>query len=297
MTPAKTAMPLGDAGLLILTAFLWASNNIAAKLIIDDMPPVFSAGLRFAITSLVLLPFLRIPGDQVKSMLGVALTSGPIHFGLLYTSFHLATAIGPITVVLQIWVAFATILSVAFLGERFGIRHLGGLVLAFAGPAIIGFDPAMRHDLAAILVACLTALAWGTSTVLARRAGNLSGIAVQAWMAMLAWPLLLAYSAATETGQMVSLQQADWKTWSLILYGALLAGIFGNVIMFSMVRKYEVSRTTPLLLLTPVFTEILGILVRDEIMTSRIALGTALTVAGVFILTLRAVTRKPEAAK
>jgi drug/metabolite transporter (DMT)-like permease len=94
MTPAKTAMPLGDAGLLILTAFLWASNNIAAKLIIDDMPPVFSAGLRFAITSLVLLPFLRIPGDQVKSMLGVALTSGPIHFGLLYTSFHLATAIG-----------------------------------------------------------------------------------------------------------------------------------------------------------------------------------------------------------
>ncbi len=296
MTPAKSTMPLGDAGLLMLTALLWASNNIAAKLVIDDIPPLFAAGIRFAITAAVLLPFLRIPKSQIKPMMAIAITSGPIHFGLLYTSFHLATAIGPITVILQLWVAFATIMSVVFLKERFGGRHLAGLVLAFAGPAVIGLDPAMTHDLTAIFVACLTALAWALSTVLARRAGNLSGMSIQAWMAMFAWPALLLYSAATETGQGPAIAAADWKMWSLIIYGAVIAGIFGNVIMFRMVRKYEVSRTTPLLLLTPVFTEIIGILVRNEVMTPRIALGTGLTVAGVLILTVRAVYRQPAAA-
>lgn len=295
MSAPKSTMPLGDAGLLILVALLWASNNIAAKVIMDGMPPIFSAGLRFAITSVVLIPFLRIPRQQVIAIVRIALIAGPIHFGLLYTSFHLARAVGPITVILQLWVAFATIMSVVFLKERFGMRHLIGLILAFAGPAVIGLDPQMIHDLDAILVACLTALAWALATFLTRRAGNLSGVSLQAWLSILAFPLLLLYSSLTETGQIASLLSTSWKMWGLILYGAVVAGVMGNVIMFSMVSKYEVSRTTPLLLLTPVFTEIIGILVRDEIMTQRIALGTALTVAGVIILTVRAVYRKPGA--
>jgi O-acetylserine/cysteine efflux transporter len=284
---SRDPMPLRDCALLVLIALMWGSSNIAAKLVIDEMPPVFSAAVRFVITTILLFRFLPIAPNRIKAIVPLALAAGPCHFALLYTGFHMATAVGPMTVGGQLWVAFATILSVVFLGDRPGWLHWLGLILAFTGAAVIGIEPSLAHDLDAFAVVIGSAFFWGLSAFLARRAGDLPGLQVQAWMALLAVPLLLGLSFLTEAGQWQSLKQATLQTWGLIFYVTIGAGIVGNVLMFQMVRKYEVSRTTPLLLLTPVFTEIFGFLVRNEHVTLKIALGTLLTIFGVLVLTVK----------
>jgi O-acetylserine/cysteine efflux transporter len=291
----KQAMPLGDIGLLMLIAIMWGSSNIGAKLITDEMPPVFSAAVRFFITLVLLHRYLPIERTRIRTMVPLALASGPFHFAFLYTGFHMASAIGPMTVAGQLWVVFATLLSVIFLGERPGMRHWLGLGLALAGATLIGIEPSLANDLDAFAVIVGSAFFWGLSTFLARKAGDLPGLQIQAWMALLAAPLLLAFSLVTETAQWESLKNASLQTWGLIFYVTIAAGIVGNVLMFQLVRKYEVSRTTPVLLLTPVFTEIFGFLLRNEQMTLKIAGGTLLTIIGVLVLTIKFSQRKPAA--
>jgi O-acetylserine/cysteine efflux transporter len=292
----KQSMPMVDVGLLVLVAMMWGSSNIGAKLVTDEMPPVFSAAVRFFITLILLHRYLPIARARLPVMVPLALASGPFHFALLYTGFHMASAIGPMTVAGQLWVAFATILSVLFLGERPGLRHWLGLGLAFGGAAVISIEPSLANDLDAFAVIVGSAFFWGLSAFLARKAGDLPGLQVQAWMALLAAPLLLVLSFATETGQWDSLKNASLQTWALIFYVTIAAGIIGNVLMFQLVRKYEVSRTTPMLLLTPVFTEIFGFLLRDEQMTAKIAAGTLMTIIGVLVLTVSLPRRKAAAA-
>jgi O-acetylserine/cysteine efflux transporter len=288
-------MPVKDMLLLLLVALSWGSGNAAATLIVHEMPPIWAAVIRFALTGLVLLPFLRVPKAKLPHLLPIALASGPIHFGLLYTAFSMTNNVGAMTVGGQLWVAFATILSVVFLKEHLNRAQVLGLLLAFSGIFVIGVEPHILADLDALLVMVCAAFCWGTSAFLARRAGDIPGLTVQAWMAILCVAVLLPMSYFTESGQIASTMGASWKLWLLMLHLVFAAGIFGNVMMFQMVRKYQVTQTTPFLLMTPVFAQIFGFLFLGEVITTKIILGTAITLAGVMALTY-ATARKTGAA-
>jgi O-acetylserine/cysteine efflux transporter len=53
-----------------------------------------------------------------------------------------------------------------------------------------------------------------------------------------------------------------------------------------MVQRYEVSRTTPFSLLTPLVAIVLGIIVLGDPMTSLLLVGGALALSGVAIVAL-----------
>jgi O-acetylserine/cysteine efflux transporter len=288
-------MPLKDILILVCVALSWGGGNVAATKIVHDMPPIWAAIIRFFITALILLPYLRLPRVRLKALLPIAIASGPFHFAFLYTAFSMTTNAGAMTVGGQLWVAFATILSVVFLKEHLSRNQTLGLLLAFSGVVVIAADPYILNDLDALMVTICASFCWGTSAFLARRAGDIPGLTVQAWMAMLTWIFLLPMSFLRETGQIAHLMSASLSTWGLMLFLVFAAGIFGNVMMFQMVRKYQVTQTTPFLLLTPVFAQIFGFIFLNEVITLKIILGTVVTLSGVMVLTF-ANARKPALA-
>jgi O-acetylserine/cysteine efflux transporter len=170
-----------------------------------------------------------------------------------------------------------------------------GLLLAFSGVIVIAADPYILNDLDALMVTICASFCWGISAFLVRRAGDIPGLTVQAWMAMLTWLFLLPMSLLRESGQIEHLINASLTTWGLMLFLVFAAGIFGNVMMFQMVRKYPVTQTTPFLLLTPVFAQIFGFIFLNEVITAKIIIGTLVTLSGVMVLTL-ANARKPALA-
>ena len=57
-----------------------------------------------------------------------------------------------------------------------------------------------------------------------------------------------------ETGQVDAAFNAHWIVWAALIFGGLISSIVANAFLFQLVQKYEVSRTTPYLLMTPVIS-------------------------------------------
>jgi O-acetylserine/cysteine efflux transporter len=74
--------------------------------------------------------------------------------------------------------------------------------------------------------------------------------------------------------------------WFFIAFGAIVSSIVANAFMFRLVQRYEVSRTTPYLLMTPVLTFVLAAIVLGDQITPQILIGASATLAGVALVAL-----------
>jgi O-acetylserine/cysteine efflux transporter len=139
---------------------------------------------------------------------------------------------------------------------------------------------------ALVLVAAASAT-YGLGAVLVRRlGGGLDPWATQAWIALATAPLMLAGSWAFERNQLQLALTAHWSVWAFITFGAIVSSIVANAFMFRLVQRYEVSRTTPYLLMTPVITFALAAFVLGDRLTPQILIGAAATLGGVALVAL-----------
>lgn len=277
--------PLGvrDILILLLIAFTWGSNNVAAKVATTMVDPLVAAGLRFALSAAVMLPFLPAARRDLKILMGIALISGPIHFGILYTGFAFSQNIGAITVVLQLWVPLSTVIAAIVLHEYPSRSQVMGLVIALVGILIMCGDSHLIKEWRAVVLCFGASLAWALSIVLVRKAGRLSGLTVQAWLALVAAPCLLMMGGARNPETLTSIVHLPVSFWLLTAYSIAAAGILGNVLMFNMARRHPIAQTTPVLLTAPVFALLCGMVFLNERVALQECIGGLLTLAGVFV--------------
>jgi len=146
----------------------------------------------------------------------------------------------------------------------------------------------------AILLAIAAGLCWGVgelftkSALHSRQVGPLAAIAIRSTVAL---PLLwLAYWGATRA---VRLEQPGWigtiessTLWKLFLGSGVIAGALGMIFFYSALNLAEVSRIKPIAFsVAPATAVVLGWLVLREEMTWSKALGVAMILAGVVLLT------------
>ena len=58
-----------DLAFMVLINLIWGLNLVAAKWGVTAFPPVFFTALRFGSVALFLLPLLRVPRGQVRTIL------------------------------------------------------------------------------------------------------------------------------------------------------------------------------------------------------------------------------------
>lgn len=285
-THTSSAIAPRDLAALIAIAVIWGVNNVAAKYAVNHLPPLLTVSLRFALTAAVLIPYLRIPKGGWKSLAVVAVLTGPMHFGIQYLGLAAAHDLSPMVIAMQLWIPASVIFAAFILGERVNGWRIGGIATAFAGVIAMAFDPAVFAQLGAVALISLAAACYGAGAVLVRRAPSLHPLTFQAWIALLCAFTLGGASALTETGQAAALAQADWMVWAALIFGALASSVVANALMFLLVQKYEVSRTTPYLFLSPVVGIALGAAVLGDRLTPEILLGGVLTLAGVALVAM-----------
>lgn len=281
----KPIAPQDVAGLMAI-ALIWGVNNVLTMAAVDILPPMVFAGLRFMLTAAVLAPFLRPAGQNWRMLVAIAALSGPIHFAFVYAGFAAADDVTPVVIAAQLWIPFAVALAALTLGERVGPLRGAGVGLSFLGVAAMGFDPAVFAQSGALLLITLGAFVWACSSILIRRHSTVKPLTLQAWTAVIAFPPLLLASAATESGQAHALTIAPWWVWGAVAFAGLISSVGANALMFSLVQKYEVSRTTPYLLSTPVISAALGAAFLGDHITGQIVAGAALTLVGVALCAL-----------
>lgn len=294
MTLARAAVSRASPGLayhhiLLLLAInlVWGLNFVVARLGVQEFPPVFFTAIRFFALFVLFAPMLRWHKGQMTNIFWIAMGSGAGHFVFMYLGIAGVSTVASAAIAIQLGPAFATILSVVFLGERIGLTRTASLGLAFGGVILMGFTPEIIDDIGPILLCVMASFCWAFSTLFQRLIRDVGVFELQGWIALLSWPVLLGMSFALEDGQIASLSTASWVGWGAIIYNVIGASILGHGGIFYLLQRYEVTTITPYTLLAPVFGAIFGVLLLGHLLTGQMAMGGLITLIGVMIIALR----------
>lgn len=276
-----------DLVVLFFVNLAWGFNYVAVKVGVTEFPPVFLAGVRFCLLALLLSPMLRVSRAALPAVVAVGLTSGLLHFGLLFVGMRLADDISSVAIAIQLGVPFATILSVVLLKETIRWRRIGGIVLAFAGVVLIGFDPRVFAYLDGLLLCVAAAFCMALGMIVMRRLRGVGVFTLQGWIGLLAGPPLLALSLVVEQGQGAALAAASPAAWAALAFTILGASLVGHAGNYWLLQRHPVSLIAPLTLLAPILGVVFGVTLLGDLLTPRILIGGTMTLAGVGIILWR----------
>lgn len=280
------SLTLPEIAAIVAVVVIWGVNNAAAKLATETMPPLLVGAMRFGLAAACLVPFVRPPFPNWKSLLIIVVVGGPIHYGLIYLAFWLARDVSPVAVATQLWVPFTALFAFLLLRERISRHALIGMGVAFAGVAWMTLDAHAIADWKAILVGAAGSAAWAVTTVIARRTTSIPPLKMQGLLALVAFPSLAFASALFEQGQFEAAREAGPLVWAAVIWAGLVSSVLATTLVFWLVQKREAGRVTPYLLATPVVSILIGWGFMGDVLTAQILAGAALSIAGVAVVAL-----------
>ena len=281
---------------MLLLCVCWGFQQIAIKLVADDIAPIMQIGLRSTFAALVLAVVvwrsegLRAftDGTALPGLLVGLLFAGEFLFvaqGLVYTtashmSVFLYTA--PIFAALGLhwllpeermkplqWVGVAIAfggIAVAFLGK-------GGQQPGHAGAANMLLGDAMG---------LLAGLLWGATTVAIRKTSLSEAAPAKTLFYQMAVACvgLLAFAAATGHHGIRYTQAAVLS----VAFQSVVVALSSYLAWFWLLRRYLASRLSILSFLTPLFGVSFGVLILDEPLDAGFAAGALMVLAGITLV-------------
>lgn len=272
-----------DFAAALAVILIWAMNFIVAKVAIGQIPPNLLLAIRFALVAVLLSPFLRPPGKPWALIVAMSVVLGGLHFGLLFSGLRGVDA-GLSAIAIQLSVPFSLLLATIFYRERAGVMQYAGIVVAFIGVYLLGGDPTAAPSATHLAMVVTSAFAWALANIIIKRIGEINVFVLNAWFSVFALPQFVIASALFEHGQLQALAAADWRGWGGIVFMAVGASITAYGLWYHLIRKYEVNRVVPLMLLAPVLAVFLAVLILGEPLTIRIVLGGLVTLSGVAMI-------------
>lgn len=278
--------PLHIAFILFIDC-LWAANIVAVKVAIEAVGPLTAVTLRYLIVVLVCLPWVRwLPGRMVR-IVGTGIIAGALFMGLGSLSFALADNVAALAIAGQVGVPLSLILAVIFYRERIRWPRITGIVLAFAGVAMLLFDPHIFNERIALLLTLAASFCWAVGNLLFRRLQGVHVLNLHGWLGLVSVPLLAAGSLWFEPGELVKLGAVTPEVWGWLAYSAIASSIVGHAGMTWLFQRYPVSTVAPLTLPTPLLSVGVSVLAFDIALTWEMVAGGLVTLVGVAIITLR----------
>ena len=262
---------------------IWAFNFIAGKVGLAVWPPLFMMALRFGLVAIVLAPFLKPPRGRWRKVVLLSVIYGSFHFGPLFLGLQKVDA-GLVAIAGQLVVPFSALLALVFYGERMGGWQLLGMAVAFVGAYLLAGEPSASTNLASFALVIGASLGWSVANIVIKTLGPMNVFQLNAWIALLACPQLLAQSLIFETGQRQALLSAGGRAWGAVGYMAVGASITAYGLWYHLIAKYQVNRIVPLTLLAPVLAVVLAAVLLGEPMTVGLAAGGACTLGGVAMI-------------
>lgn len=279
-------MKPGDIILALLVITIWGGNFAAMRFGAQELPPYFLLGLRLAVASVALVWFAKSPRGMVVPLILIATTLCTLHFGFALVGVQYIEA-GAGALAMQTTVPFAALIAWLLFRESFGWRRWAGLVIAFAGIAIISGMPQIGAQPAMFLLMIVSAFFFAVATVQIKRLGQVDYMSVNAWITLFGVPQAFLVSWIFEDGQAQALSEAALPVYGSFVYMALFAGVIGQGLWYRLVQRYQTNQVMPFTILVPVMAVVFGILLLGETLTWQLLLGGAVTISGVAIIVLR----------
>lgn len=276
-------------GVAVLIAAIWGVNFVVIDVGLGSLPPLLFAGLRFVAAAFPAVLFVRRPAIPWRWFALVGLPLGVGQFGLLFTGMHLGMPAGLSSVVLQSQALFTAIFAAVMLRERPRRTQVAGIVVAFAGIAVIGFSLGQGSPLFAFALCVTGAGMWGLANIGMRVARPPDAFAFMVWLSLVPPLPLLALSLALEGPRedLHAITHISYGGVGALLYIAYLATLVGFGAWGWLLRRYDAGQVAMYSLLVPPFGMSSAALFRGERITLPDAIATVLIVGGVALGSVR----------
>ncbi|MEE9209410.1 MAG: EamA family transporter, partial [Kiloniellales bacterium] len=212
-------MPLRPLDVLMGLAvpLIWGLGVVFAKAAIEHFPPILLMALRFTLTALVLVWFVKPPWRVLRQLAAIAFVSAAIQYSLTFNGLRGVDA-STAVLVLQIEVPFLVLLGAVLLHERVGLRKWLGIAIALAGVGLIAGEPRLGQAWGSLALLVGGAFSWALGQIMVRRLGEIGGLTMIAWVAVFAAPQLFVFSLVFERDHLAAIVSADWVVWSTVVY-------------------------------------------------------------------------------
>lgn len=291
----QPALPLIAA--LATVYVVWGSTYLAIRYAIDTIPPFLMAGTRFLVAGGLLYAVAVRRGDVAGDRVGapqwragfavggllLAGGNGLVSWGEQWVPTGIAALlIGSVPLWFALWAR-------ALNAERLGPQALAGLVVGFAGVAVLVRPTGgSTADLIGVLVTLLAACLWGLGSAWSRRAALPQRPLVSTAVQMLGGGAIL-WAVGLASGELAALDLAAVTPASLWALAYLV--VFGSLLAFSaytwLLRNARTSLTATYAYVNPVVAVFLGSAFLGEVITPRVLLGGGVILVAVALMASR----------
>jgi O-acetylserine/cysteine efflux transporter len=274
--------------LALAVVIVWGTNFVVIKLGLAEFPPLLFATLRFALSFLPWLLFVRRPPVAWRWLAGNGLFLGFGMFGLLFIAMRADITPGVASLVVQTQAFFTIGLSMLLLGERVRAFQAAGLALCVAGMAVLFAHTDATLTARGLLLTLCAGLSWSFANLIAKRAGKIDMLGFMVWSSLFAVPPLLLASLVFEGPQRIgeALAQANWIGWSAAFWQGAANTLFGYGAWNWLLARYPAATVSPLSLLVPVFGMLAASLAYGEPLPGWKLGACALLLAGLAVIAL-----------
>ncbi|MCX2732562.1 EamA family transporter [Saccharopolyspora sp. NFXS83] len=248
-----------DRLLAVFVAVLWGINFIAIDFSLRQFPPMFFAGLRFAVIAVPTLLLVPRPDVRWRWLLGYGFGFGTLQFAFLFLALESGMPTGLASLVLQASAPFTVLLGGILLRERIRAAQAVGIVVAVLGMAVIGWHRAQAAALLPVVLTLCGALGWAFGNLCNRQAKASDPLRLTLWMSIVPPLPMFALSALVEgpglgwralAGSVTS--ATGWAALGGLAFTAVLATVLGSGIWTTLMARHPASTVAPFSLLVPV---------------------------------------------
>jgi O-acetylserine/cysteine efflux transporter len=289
-----------DRLLGLAVVLLWGLNFLALHIGVEHFPPLFFAGLRFAVIAvpvLILVPRPRVP---LRWLVLYGFGFGVLQFAFLFTAMRAGMPTGLSSLVLQSSAPFTVLLGSLLLRERLRATQILGLAVALLGMVVIGWDRAQHAALVPVLLTLAGGLGWALGNIGSRLAAagsaedpahKVDPLHLTLWMAVVppvplfALSLLIEGPAAGVHALAASFSATGWPALAALAYTVVLATVVGSGLWTYLMGRYPAGAVAPLSLMVPVVGIPASWAFLGERPTELSLVGGVIVIAGAFAAT------------
>jgi len=276
---------------LMMVCTLWGLHFIVMKVTVGQTAePLFYAAMRMSIVAMLLAPKLKWHKGLMPLVIGAGLGYGALNYAFMFPALELTTA-SAAAVTIELYVPFAIILSVIFLGERLGKAKLIGITLAFLGVILIASgkpsEAAGPYFVLGILLMTGAAMSEAVGAILVKKLKGVTPLQLLAWFAVVGSIGLWGLSLGLESGHTQAFTGENLIPFLLALaYSAILVSIVSHASYYWLLQRLPVSIVSTSGLMTTVVAVAASALILKETLTPLLLIGGAMTLTGVGLILL-----------
>lgn len=280
-----------DWAIIVAMNVAWGLNVIAVKFAIQMTSPLTAAFLRQALVALICIPFLRLVPGRMPLVALYAVLTGALFYIPINMALAISDNVGALVIASQLGAPFAVVLSVIFLKEQIRLPRIIGLVLAFSGVLIVGFDPAVVHEVPGLTLMALSSLIWAISSLLTRHMRDIRITTLFAWLGLAGVGILGPLAMLLEPQAMANLPLLPISGFGWIAFSAIGSTLIGHGGLSWLVQRHPISAVMPYTLIAPLLSVIVSSVIFDTPITGMMMLGGVFVLVGVAIITIRTAKR------